>query len=167
MKLTYLLPLCLLYFLTTAQAQTTRSDYSLATNTTNALASANTSYWQAISDGLESAAAPVSTKTVETGWVLARPRSNKAIGTGSSASSLGGQVSAQMSYPEVLRRGNHRGIVVVTFGIAYDNSLWRLQVHTENRELNEEIARQLAGCRIRLADSTPMETYTVRLRFVP
>ena len=109
----------------------------------------------------------VAYKDVETGWVRARSLANKASGPGPLVTSLVGQVSAYMSYPNALRRSSHGGIVVITFGIAHDNSLWRLEVHTDIEELNQEIARQLVGRKIRLDGSTPMKTYTVWLQFVP
>ena len=71
-----------------------------------------------------------------------------------------------MNYPNVMREGSHAGIVMITFGVSENNRLSRLTVHTANRELNDELIRQLTGKKIRLADNNPFETYTVRLHFV-
>lgn len=158
--------------LSLAQAQLIHSTYSMDTDVTNELVTASTSgpgYGQVLPDVFLNAPAPGSYKAGGTGWVKFRPLAKKSIGAGASVTSLGEQLASHMSYPNVLRRGNHGSIVVITFSISEDERLCRLRVRTQNQELNEEIIRQLVGRRLRLADTVPaaMDTYIIRLHFVP
>lgn len=98
------------------------------------------------------------------GTLFAKPRTNKRS-TASTATELSQQIASRVTYPAVMREGNHEGIVVITFGVSENNRLSRLKVHTDNQELNDDITRQLVGKKIRLADNNPFETYTVRLHF--
>lgn len=99
------------------------------------------------------------------GTLVAKPRTNKRPAATSAATELSQQIASRVSYPAIMREGNHEGIVVITFGVSEDNRLSRLKVHTANQELNDDITRQLVGKKIRLADNNPFETYTVRLHF--
>ena len=96
------------------------------------------------------------------GSLLAKPRTNKRL---TFNTELSQQIASRVVYPAVMQVGNHEGIVVITFGISENNRLSRLTVHTANRELNDDLTRQLVGQKIRLADNSPFETYTVRLHF--
>ena len=96
------------------------------------------------------------------GSLLAKPRTNKRL---TFTTELSQQIASRVVYPAVMQVGNHEGIVVITFGISENNRLSRLTVHTANRELNDDLTRQLVGQKIRLADNSPFETYTVRLHF--
>jgi len=99
------------------------------------------------------------------GSLLAKPRTNKRPVASPTSAELSQLIASRVTYPAVLREGNHEGIVVITFNVSEDNRLSRLTVHTANRELNDDITRQLVGKKIRLADNNPFETYTVRLHF--
>ncbi len=97
------------------------------------------------------------------GSLYAKPRTAKR--PAASSTELSQQVASRVTYPAVMREGNHEGIVVITFSVSENNRLSRLKVHTANQELNDEITRQLVGKKIHLADNNPFETYTVRLHF--
>ncbi|MCY7359073.1 MAG: hypothetical protein LH609_16760 [Rudanella sp.] len=99
------------------------------------------------------------------GSLLAKPRTNKRPAVTSPATELSQQIASRVAYPAIMREGNYAGIVVITFGVSENNRLSRLTVHTANQELNDDLTRQLVGQKIRLADSNPFETYTVRLHF--
>jgi hypothetical protein len=103
-----------------------------------------------------------------TGLSLAKPGTSKRINKRPSTApaQLSQQVASYISYPQVLREGQREGIVVITFSVSENNRLSRLKVHTFDRDLNDDITRQLVGKKIRLADNNPFETYAVRLRFV-
>lgn len=81
------------------------------------------------------------------------------------ARSLGEQVNAYLAYPELLKKRNAEGIVVIQFRVDEENRLGKLQVYSGNEELNADLTRQLTGRKIYLADSTPFDTHTVRLHF--
>ena len=99
------------------------------------------------------------------GSLTAKPRTNKRLVATSTTTELSQQIASRVVYPAVMQAGNHKGIVVITFGISENNRLSRLTVHTANQELNDDLTRQLVGKKIRLADNNPFETYTVRLHF--
>jgi hypothetical protein len=100
------------------------------------------------------------------GSLLAKPRTNKRLIITSPITELSQQIASRVVYPAVMQAGNHEGIVVITFGVSENNRLSRLTVHTANRELNDDLTRQLVGKKVRLADNNPFETYTVRLHFL-
>ena len=91
------------------------------------------------------------------------PRAGKAKAR--SARTLGEQVNAYLTYPELLKKSSTEGIVVIQFQVDEDNRLGKLQVHSGNEELNADLTRQLIGRRVYLTDSTPFDIHTVRLHF--
>ncbi|WP_019988664.1 hypothetical protein [Rudanella lutea] len=99
-----------------------------------------------------------------TGSIMAKPRDIKR--PAAQPAELTQQVASYVTYPAVLGERNREGIVVVTFSVSEEQRVAKLQVHSANQQLNDDITRQLVGKKIRLADPNPFETYTVRLRFV-
>lgn len=81
--------------------------------------------------------------------------------------SISEQVNSILTYPEILRKGNHAGIVVIQFRVDEENRVTKLQVHSGNDELNADLIRQLIGRKLYLTESTPFDTHIVRLHFQP
>lgn len=75
------------------------------------------------------------------------------------------QLLSHIKYPEVLQQGNHEGVVVVRFRVDEESRLAKLEVFTNNQELNQDLTRQLTGKKVLVTDGYVPETHTVRLRF--
>ena len=75
------------------------------------------------------------------------------------------QIDALLTYPEIFKKGNQGGIVVIQFRVDEENRVAKLQVHSGNAALNADLIRQLTGRKLYLTESTPFDTHTVRLHF--
>ncbi len=80
---------------------------------------------------------------------------------------VGQQLASYITCPAVLKPLANGSVVVIQFRVNEDNRLAKLEVWSNNAELNNDLTRQLIGKKIRLADPNPFETHTVRLHFTP
>ncbi|MBC7922241.1 MAG: hypothetical protein H7Z75_14260 [Ferruginibacter sp.] len=77
--------------------------------------------------------------------------------------SLEAQLAAYLGYPPALH--NRQGVVMISFRLTAANRLTNLQVHSQEKALNEYIAERLTGKFVSPEARSRQAVYLVRLRF--
>lgn len=77
------------------------------------------------------------------------------------------QLAKYISYPDALKTIQQAGVVVVQFRVNSDSELCQLQVFSQDKNLNNDLLRQLTGRKLAGYASDAAELHTVRLRFQP
>jgi len=75
------------------------------------------------------------------------------------------QLSSQLTYPDALQGVVNNSVVVVQYTISNANRVSNVQVLTANKQLNQELYRQLTGIKVNTTEADPNQVYTARLRF--
>ncbi|GAB3700617.1 hypothetical protein GCM10027592_27770 [Spirosoma flavus] len=79
------------------------------------------------------------------------------------------QLANYVSYPDALKPTRKSGIVVVQFRINSDSEICRVEVFSQNEQLNNELISQLTGVKLEGIQNNLSEfaqqVHTVRLRF--
>jgi hypothetical protein len=78
---------------------------------------------------------------------------------------LAARLSGRLTRPTVLNKQPGNAVVVVQFRIAECGRLTDLRVHTADRDLHQELTRQLYGIRLKHPAGDTTQVHTVRLRF--
>lgn len=84
-----------------------------------------------------------------------------------SKASLEQQLANYITYPDAFKAGQRAGVVVIQFRVDADDRLSQLEVFSQNKEINNELLRQLTGKKLTGYGSDAGEVHTVRLRFRP
>ncbi|MBC8154748.1 MAG: hypothetical protein H7Z72_17760 [Bacteroidetes bacterium] len=77
--------------------------------------------------------------------------------------SMEAQLATYLGYPPALH--NRQGVVMISFRLTAANRLTNLQVHSQEKALNEYIAGRLTGKFVSPEAFSQQGVYTVRLRF--
>ncbi|AUD04773.1 hypothetical protein [Spirosoma pollinicola] len=77
------------------------------------------------------------------------------------------QLSKYVTYPEALKPTQQAGVVVIQFRVNSSSEVCKLEVFSQNEQLNSALIRQLTGKKINGYGSETSEVHTVRLRFQP
>ncbi|CCH57265.1 hypothetical protein BN8_06675 [Fibrisoma limi BUZ 3] len=77
------------------------------------------------------------------------------------------QLQSYLSYPDVLKKSQQGGIVIVRFRVNADHRITNLEVLTDNQALKTTLEEELAGKKILGNVAEPTQTYLARLRFTP
>lgn len=72
-----------------------------------------------------------------------------------------------ISYPDALKLIQQAGVVVIQFRVNSADELCQLQVFSQDKNLNNDLLRQLTGRKLAGYGSDMAELHTVRLRFQP
>ena len=80
--------------------------------------------------------------------------------------SLEQQLSSQLTYPDAMQKATGNGVVVVQFRLSDDNKVVTPTVFTADKQLNDELTRQLLNAKLTLPQSADVDQlHTARLRF--
>jgi hypothetical protein len=80
--------------------------------------------------------------------------------------SLEQQLASQLTYPAALQKATGNGVVVIQFRLSDDNKLVNPTVFTADKELSDELTKQLINAKLSLPESASSEqVHTARLRF--
>ena len=96
---------------------------------------------------------------------FANPRlSNKSKAKATTAT-VEQQLSTQLSYPDALQGVLNNSVVMIQYQINDNKRISNVQVLTANKQLNQELARQLTGIKVNTSEADPDQVRTARLRF--
>lgn len=96
---------------------------------------------------------------------FANPRlSNKSKAKATTAT-VEQQLSTQLSYPDALQGVLNNSVVMIQYRINSNNRISDVQVLTANKQLNQELSRQLTGIKVNTPEADPNQVRTARLRF--
>ena len=96
---------------------------------------------------------------------FANPRlSNKSKAKATTAT-VEQQLSTQLSYPDALQGVLNNSVVMIQYQINDNKRISNVQVLTANKQLNQELARQLTGIKVNTSEADPDQIRTARLRF--
>ncbi len=80
--------------------------------------------------------------------------------------SLEQQLTSQLTYPAAMQKATGNGVVVIQFRVADDNKLVNPTVFTADKQLNDELMKQLMNAKLSLPESgNADQIHTARLRF--
>lgn len=80
--------------------------------------------------------------------------------------SLEQQLTNQLTYPAAMQKATGNGVVVIQFRLADDHKLINPTVFTADKQLNDELTKQLLNAKLTLPESGDSEqVHTARLRF--
>ncbi|MCY7359972.1 MAG: hypothetical protein LH609_21470 [Rudanella sp.] len=97
--------------------------------------------------------------------VFANPRLSNKSKAKVSATTVEQQLSTQLSYPDALQGATQNSVVMVQYKINGNNRVSDVQVLTANKQLNQDLTRQLTGIKVTVAETEPNQVHTARLRF--
>ena len=76
------------------------------------------------------------------------------------------QLANQLTYPVAMQRALGNGVVVVQFRLTENNKLANPMVFSANKQLNDELAKQLMNAKLSLPEGeVGDQLHTARLRF--
>lgn len=76
------------------------------------------------------------------------------------------QLASQLTYPAALQKATGNGVVVIQFRLADDNKLVNPTVFSADKQLNDELTKQLLSAKLSLPESGyGDQVHTARLRF--
>ena len=80
--------------------------------------------------------------------------------------SLEQQLTSQLTYPAAMQKATGNGVVVIQFRLADDSKLINPTVFTADKQLSDELTKQLLSAKLSLPESSNFEqVHTARLRF--
>lgn len=96
---------------------------------------------------------------------FANPRLSKKSKAKVPTTTVEQQLSTQLSYPDALQGATQNSVVMIQYKINDHNRVSDVQVLTANKQLNQDLSRQLTGVKVFVAETEPNQIHTARLRF--